>query len=467
MKKTTSIITPLLIIFLVINGFSETVEEKLYKKTIKQSFTSDKVKYTRRLGRLRTRKAKNFLMKLLNSKDPWNREAAVAGLILFKNSRTGRLLFDKMISDTWAEDEIKKGFKKHIRYYYMVLVNRYKFYLQSDSSYQSSKNRDIRKKIINIIGSSKTPKGDSFLKSVIENAGSEDRVIAFKNLAKHYPKNNYSYIRKKMDIPLFRVDALIYLVKNGKAPELKMFLEIINKREPPKYRLVAYRAVAKWGNPALKLRIFIEAMGEKDETLTQGGLYIFKKVKSVKVMKLLCRIVKKGKFQKTRIPAAMRLLEYRSKEIIPSLVLILNEKFIPKEQGGVDVFLAAVTFGLVPILDLAHQRHRKSSFYGKQIAVGNHLKGLTGMDFNTSYEKWFEWAIYNGYTINGVNIIQYLYSGYKEKRDKAVIHSVKLLGFRNIREFFSKYGNFKTDTELSMKLARLLVEKGYLKDENY
>ena len=151
--------------------------------------------------------------------------------------------------------------------------------------------------------------------------------------------------------PLFRVHALTFIVERGSPEELAIFRDILEKREEAKYRLIAYKAVNKWGDEAFKHRVFIDSLREKDENLVQGGVMVFTGVRSDAVRTELCRIVKKGKFQMTRMAAALRLKEYTSTDIIPPLVMMLRENYIQRERGGTDIFATIITFGIASVFD--------------------------------------------------------------------------------------------------------------------
>ncbi len=430
-------------------------EDRLLNSLMKETFIPEKRKIAEELGRLGTTDARTKLLGLLEDRSAWNRIAAVKGLFALPDTSAGPELFNRMLSDHMVDDDVTKGFTSHIGAYYGFLTEKYRTLADQKG----------RERIIRIISSSKTPRGETLLKGIIEDSGSPDRECAFRNLIAHYPAGNYQYIKNHRDTGIFRAHALTHLVENGTAEELVIFKDILEKREEAKYRLIAYKAVNKWGDDTFKHRVFIESLRESDENLAQGGMYVFTGVISGAVKTELCRIVKKGTYQITRMTAALRLREYTTPDIIPAMVIILRENYIRRERGGADIFATIITLGIASVFDDISQKRRRSSFDTGKQEIAGHLKKITGADNGVSYGRWYEWAVLNGHTIWGDNIIRQLFSGYRSRRQKAVEHSFKLLGYASGRDFYSRNGNFASDTELSLALAKMLIAKGFLKDE--
>ncbi|MCP4134948.1 MAG: hypothetical protein GY754_28495 [bacterium] len=467
-KKCILTLIALTIVFTAIEeSYPLSKEDRYYRSALKATFMDGKSKEAGKLGRLGTKKAKKLLIKLLNNDSYWNRTGAVAGLFVYndraRDPDVGERLLDKMITDHMIDDVIEKGLKKRIRQYFSILVKTYNSGIPGVSFKRRKKEQ--RERIIAIISSSKIPQGEAFLKKIIENGNSKDRAYAFKFLSLYYIKGNYGYIKKRRHKKIFRVHALAFLVKNGTKKELELFLGVIKRKEKSMYQVIAYKGVQKWGSVKLKHKIFLNSLKESDETLVRAGLLIFESTRSKDIKLNLFRLIKKGKSQSTRLSATMRLTEYRTKDVIPYLVISLDERFMRRERGGVDMALAAFTFGITSIFDDLNQKSRKSSFSDKKRKIINTLKKITRVNKGGSYKEWSEWAVLNGYTINGINIIQFLFSGNKKIRKKAIESSIRLLGFRNNLAFYKKHHRFDNETELSLFLAGLLIKKGYLVDE--
>ncbi len=455
MKKKIFLLITMLIFAANQGAMAGEQEDRLYNSLTKEPFIPEKRKIAEELGRLGTADAKAKLLGLLGDQASWNRTAAAMGLFALPDAGAGPELLNRMLSDRMIDDDIAAGFRSHIRAYYDFLTVKYR----------ELPDQKGRERIIEIISSSKTPRGEAFLKGIIEDEGSKDREFTFKNLAAHYPTGNYQYIKSHTDLPVFRVHALTFIVERGTPEELALFKVILEKREEVKYRLIAYKAVNKWGDDALMHRVFMDSLRENDETLVQGGMYVFTGVKSDTVRNELCKIVKKGAFQMTRMAAALRLKEYTSPDIIPALVIILRENYIQRERGGADIFATIITFGIASVFDDISRKRQRTSFDNSKLEIAGHLKKITGADNGVSYGRWYEWAVLNGHTIWGDNIIRQLFSGYRSRREKAVDHAIRLLGYSSGREFYSKNGNFANDTDLSLALARMLIMKGFLKNE--
>jgi len=455
MKRRIGICASILILAAARGAMAGDREDRLYNAIMREAFIPEKSRIAEELGRLGTADAKDKLLGLLGDQSSWNRTAAVRGLFALPGPSAGPALLKRMLSDHMIDDEIAAGFSKHLGVYYEFL----------SAEYRKMPDQKSRDRIIDVIGTSKTPMGESFLKSIIDDEGSGDRENAFKNLAACYPAGNYQYIRERRDIPLFRAHALTYIVDRGAPDELAVFRTILEKREEVKYRLIAYKAVNKWGDDAYRHRVFMESLREGDENLVQGGIMVFTGVRSDSVKTELCRIVKKGRFQMTRMEAALRLRDYTSPDIVPSLIMILREDFIQRERGGADIFATIITFGIASVFDDIGRKHQRRSFDNSKLEIAGHLKRVTGVDNGPYYGPWYEWAIMNDYSIRGDNIIQMLFSGYRPMREKAAESAIRLLGHSSAREFFARNGSFPNDTELSLALAKMLIAKGFLKDE--
>ncbi|HPV43690.1 MAG TPA: HEAT repeat domain-containing protein [Spirochaetota bacterium] len=455
MKKN---ILPIMLAFIIAaapGAMAGDREDRLYNSIMKEAFIPEKSRIAEELGRLGTADAKAKLLGLLGNQSYWNRTAAVRGLFALPDSSAGPALLKRMLSDHMIDDEIAAGFRTHLRGYYEFLT----------AEYRKMPDQKSRDRIIDIISSSKTPLGEAFLKSIIDDEGSGDRENAFKSLAACYPSGNYQYIKGRRDIPLFRVHALTHIVDRGTPDELAIFRAILDKREEVKYRLIAYKAVNKWGDDAYRHRVFMESLREGDENLVQGGIMVFTGVRSDAVKTELCRVVKKGKFQMTRMEAALKLRDYTSPDVVPPLIMILKEDYIQRERGGADIFATIITFGISSVFDDISRKHQRRSFDNNKLEIVGHLKRITGADNGPYYGNWYEWAILNGYTIRGDNIIQKLFSGYRPMREKAVESAIRLLGHSSTREFFARNGSFTSDTELSLALAKMLIARGFLKEE--
>lgn len=156
-------------------------------------------------------------------------------------------------------------------------------------------------------------------------------------------------------------------------------------------------------------------------------------------------------------------------------MLILNKNYClngaPMKKNIISIlFLCALSAGAATVEETPY---RIIAFKGiqkwgsKSMKLATYLKSLTGADAGSSYRQWYHWAVFHGYIVRGANTIQFLFSGYRNVRKKAVGHAIALLGYKNHHDFFHKHGVFKDDHRLSLFLADLLVKKGFLRDEQY
>jgi hypothetical protein len=454
MKKTriSLIIIPVLI---AVQALAGQKEDQLYNAILKAVFTRDKNSNAGELARLGTADARAKLLTLLDDGSYWNREAAVFGIFALNDGCCGEALIGRLFKDHMIRDEVTEGFRTHIGPYFDFLVGRYR----------SEKESINRERIINIISRSGSPRGDGFLKSIIDDKNTIDRELAFKNLVRYYPANNYGYIKKYLDDPYYRTHALAFLAEKGTADDLKIFQEVLERKEQTRNRISAYRGVDRLGSDSLRNRVLLDALGEKEEALVQGAIFLFTGVKSDTIRDRLCRLVKKGSMQDTRMAAAMRLRDYETTAIVPALVISLGERFVPAERGGIDIFATIITLGLASISSDLSQKYQRTSFQEKQGEIAAHLKKITGADIGASYGAWLRWAIYNGYTVSGDNIIRHLFSGYRYTRETATESAMKLLGYPSSREFFATNGTYASDSDLALALAKMLIGKGYLKED--
>jgi hypothetical protein len=455
MKQTLCILAASVMLASAAALFAGPREDQLYNTVLAASFTDEKSRAAEELARLGTPDARAKLLKLLDDRSSWNREAAARGLVLIGSADVTRALFDRMLADHMIDDAIRAAFVRTIDLHYDHLAG----------LYSGNADKKSREAVIGIIAASKTGRGEAFLKSIIEDRNSADRALAFEQLVRSYPADNYRYIKSYRDTVPLRFHALAYLADNGTADDLAIFRSVIERKEEPKNMLVAYKGINRLGDEPMKHRVFLEALNSGDETLAQGAMYIFTGVRSESVMAALIRVVKKSGSQSSRMTALSRRREYTSPEAIPPLVMGLDEHFIHHERGGGDIFATIITIGIASVFDDLYEKQRKKTFESSKKEIAAHLKKITGVDNGTSYEKWSEWAINNGYSINGVNIVQHLFSGYRVTRERAAESAMKLLGYLSAREFYARNGSFRSDSELSLALARMLIEKGYLKEE--
>lgn len=84
----------------------------------------------------------------------------------------------------------------------------------------------------------------------------------------------------------------------------------------------------------------------------------------------------------------------------------------------------------------------------------------------SGYTAWREWGVLRGMTVDGVNVIQLLWSADPLLRGKAAAAAVRILGFADRDAFVRSFANKPMDeTEYRARLAEALERKGLLRDE--
>ncbi|MBN2442601.1 MAG: hypothetical protein JXJ04_14700 [Spirochaetales bacterium] len=441
-------------------SFGDKQVDALYQKALDATFTREKEVFTGQLGKLKSSAAKKALLALLDDSDSWTQEAAIAGLLLLTMPDVDRILIDKMLTEFMIDDKISEGIIRNGERFITPLIEKYK----------DLKKEEDREKILETLARIKHNQTDEFLKKIILNKQSGDRSMAFQYLLK-YTQIKKEYVSQFYGDPDLREYALSWLVDNGTKPDIQVFLEILNKKnEKEAIIIICYEGINRWGNPELKQKIYLEALRNPREVLVRGALYIFGYMTSTTIVDELCRLTKQGETQTTRIKAASTLGELNEKKGIPYLISVLKENYI-EEKGslGIDILSGILTFGISAIMDTISAHMSRKEFDSGLRGISSSLKRMTGVDNGTSYETWLDWGILHGYTIDGINIIQYLFSGYPAKRAIAMEEAFTLLGFKNKNAYLKIYpgDKNKADADLALSLAALLIKKGYLADEEF
>jgi len=437
-------------------------EDLLYKQLLKKTFSDGKKIVARKLGRLKTKKARKYLISLIDNSHYWNRQGAVAGLLMFRDNEVTQLLINKYIHDHMIDDDIERGFIKNMKFYYPFLVKKYDYF----TAHSVWRGDDYRKKIIKTIGKSRYWKGAHFFKKNIRNINSKDRMISLKFLGTYY-RGQYEFIKFYLNDEELKTVVLEYLVVNGKYKDLPLFLKIIRKNEKPAYVIRSYKGVKRWGSIKLQRRIFLDSLNKNIESQHQAALIIFHNVTSIPIKKRIIRLVYKAILQRTRILGGLALTKYSTKDIIPPLIALLDEPYKARERGGIDTVLTGFTFGITSIFDDIRRRSERSDYRSNILKLLNKLQTLSGKNFGHSKKLWKDWAVFNGYTIEGVNIIQYLYSAYPEIRKKAIRKSIKIIGYRSVRSFYFRHKKIKNENDVILYLSKILLKRGYLKSVVY
>ena len=320
--------------------------------------------------------------------------------------------------------------------------------------------------LIDLISYSKNQSGEKFLKDIVVNKTSEDRTFGFKKYIQDY-KVDSNFIKSQLDDKQLRLYSLTYVVDRGKKEDYEIFQKIIfDANAPTEERILAAKAAMLWATEVAKKEIYLFILQKGNEVLVAPSIIIFENVKSDEIREELCRVSKKSQSQITRSNASYALIVYDTTLIIPYLIPALGEEFLYEKLTGLDVLTGLMSLGTTALAKGLPLLQTKEEFENRKVKIAETLKKLTNVDNGTSFTKWFDWAIYNGYSVNGVNLIQYLFSGYPDKRKLAMESAIRALGFSNPEDFYSQNKD-RSQMEIIILLAEELLKSGIQQDEKY
>ena len=373
----------------------------------------------------------------------------------FDKSITESALWKTLKDPTLREKAIVE-IKKDIQKYVDVVIK----------LYNKGLDKEDREMLIDLISYSKNQSGEKFLKDVIGNKSSEDRTFSFKKYMQDYRVDS-SFIKSQLDDKQLRIYSLLYVVDRGRKEDYEIFQKIIfNANAPNEERILAVKAAMLWGTEVAKKEVYLFILQKANEIVVAPSIIIFENVKSDEIREELCRVSKKSQSQITRSNASYALTVYDTTQIIPYLIPALNEEFLYEKLSGLDVLTGIMSLGTTALAKGLPLLQTKAEFDNRKIKIAEALKKLTNVDNGTSFTKWFDWAVYNGYTVNGVNLIHYLFSGYPEKRKLAMDSALRALGYSDIKEFYAQNEN-RSQMEIVILLAEELLKSGIQQDEKY
>jgi len=374
---------------------------------------------------------------------------------MFDKNFTDSVLW-KTLKDPTLRDKTIAEIKKDIQKYTTIIIK----------LYNKGLDKDDREMLIDLISYSKNQSGEKFLKDIVVNKTSEDRTFGFKKYIQDY-KVDSNFIKSQLDDKQLRLYSLTYVVDRGKKEDYEIFQKIIyDANAPTEERILAVKAAMLWATEVAKKEIYLFILQKGNEVLVAPSIIIFENVKSDEIREELFRVSKKSQSQITRSNASYALIGYDTTLIIPYLIPALGEEFLYEKLTGLDVLTGLMSLGTTALAKGLPLLQTKEEFENRKIKIAETLKKLTNVDNGTSFTKWFDWAIYNGYSINGANLIQYLFSGYPDKRKLAMDSAIRALGFSNPEEFYSQNQN-RSQMEIVILLAEELLKSGIQQDEKY
>jgi hypothetical protein len=426
--------------------------ERLYQAILNEGYLHKKQEMGRQLGRLGTEEAKGLLLKLLEDSHYWNQLAASDGLFYYKDIDVQRRLVREMMDNHMVRDDIARGIQARMAAFADPLA----------AVYREETDSKKRLLVLETMADSRAGVAEIFLRGVVADSSSLDRKEAFRLLARTYP-SNYDYFRGQVDDPELRLPALAFVIDHGTDRELPMFTGIIDRGGEEAEAVIAYQAVAKWGDAGLKERTYLGALSSGNEVLARGGMLSFRSSYGPGISGQLGRLARRARDQRTRMAAGGRLAELGGSEAVAFLVPLLDEEYTEQRSATFTAIASLMTAGIWSVLDGLSQSYNRKSFEAGRSAILAGLRRMARADAGTSYVGWLDWAVYHGHTVRGANIVQYLFSGYPQKRAEAAEAGARLLGFKDARAFSEK--NNVPASELALAMARALIEAGYLRDE--
>jgi hypothetical protein len=374
---------------------------------------------------------------------------------IFDKSITESALWKTLKDPTLREKAIVE-IKKDIQKYVDVIIK----------LYNKGLDKDDREMLIDLISYSKNQSGEKFLKDVIVNKSSEDRTFSLKKYMQDY-KVDASFIKSHLDDKQLRLYSLMYIVDRGKKEDYEIFQKILlNGNAPIEERILAVKATMLWATEVAKKEAYLLILQKANEVVVAPAIIIFENVKSDEIREELCRVSKKSQSQITRSNASYALTVYDTNQVIPYLIPALSEEFLYEKLTGLDVLTGLMSLGTTALAKGLPLLQTKAEFDNRKIKIADALKKLTKVDNGTSFLKWFDWAVYNGYTVNGVNLIHYLFSGYPDKRKLAMDSAVRVLGYSDPKEFYLQ-NESRSQMEIVILLAEELLKSGIQQDEKY
>jgi HEAT repeat protein len=444
----------LLAVLLSANLPAQSQPDRLYQAIVKEGFLHKKRELGRQLGRLGTAEAKSYLLKLIEDGHYWNQYAAIEGLFLYDEPEVRRRLVREMMDNHMVRSEIAAGLKTRMPKFSGEVADAYRMEVEDKK----------RENLMADVAATKTREGESFLKSVVADQASPDRRKAAGLLAKNYP-DNYQYFVGLVDDSEIRIVALGFISEKGSVRDLPLFISILERGGEDAEVVVAYQAVAKWGDAALREKTYLDALSSGNEVLARGGMAAFRTLYNPEISAKLGGLARQAKEQRTRMTAGVRLAELGRTEAVPYLVPLLDEEYREHQSATFNAIASIMTAGIWTVLDGLSQSFNRRSFDNSRSAILAGLRRITGADAGTSYQSWKEWAVLHGHVIRGENIVQQLFSSDRRRRHLAIAASFELLGYKDARDFANRKKVAPGEMELALALARELAEKGFMGGE--
>jgi hypothetical protein len=434
--------------------------QTLSSRILAEPSLSTKQELGRRLGRLATPAAQEALLKLLDAESYWDRLAAVAGLAGSKDPVVIAALVGKITRDHMIRDAIRT----------LALSDAPTFTPALIAAWEEETADRGRKELLSILGKMKMAEAARFLERRARDPGETLAHDALRALVTERPEQ-VAVARELCERPALRNTALSLVQSYGAPADLALFRPVLaDTNERDEARVIACQAIARWGAQDLRVASCLAVLRQEREVLTQGALVSFRDLADPAIVDESCRLSRRAILQRTRLLAVDHLLGLHKPQAIPFLIEALGETWSP-ETGAVGLEIAAsvLTVGISSIFDKLNASSSKKEFLARQERIVATLAKDTGAWPGKTREAWRDWAIYAGHTVGGANLIQWLFSGYPEKRQRALEASARLLGHRDLDALLRARPQWRglPEAALRLELARALQEAGVLRDERW
>ena len=139
MKKYYLICIFLIILILPVYS-QDNLEDIYYRQILNATFINDKNVIALKLGKLKTEKAKELLLKLFNNESLWTSAGVIEGLLILDDIQIDNIIIEKYFENRAIENYIEKGIYKNFTRFYKIIKNKY----------YSSKDQKLSEKVFKV-----------------------------------------------------------------------------------------------------------------------------------------------------------------------------------------------------------------------------------------------------------------------------------------------------------------------------
>ncbi len=328
---------------------------RIFQSVLDTGGLSQKIKQGQILGRLRTDEARSALQALLEDASYWNRQAGAAGLFYYDDPESQRLLVGHFLEDHMTRDFIREKALAHWAAFFPAVKR----------AYEAEPDDEKRGKLLELIGAGHDDAGKAFLRSVVGNLQSPDRVEAYTLLAGAAGPEDDAFLRGFLSDPELQLQAMDYLLAHGTAEDLAIFTPYLTPWQED-LTAKAYAALDQWGSPEQKEQVFYTALESPKKEQVFGALASFTNVTSERVLLRLGEISENSPSQVFRKLACLGLLYYDDPRIVPYLKRFLKESYQPRKKDGWDVFMNHMSLGTTALFSYLGEREQEKSFHRAQ-----------------------------------------------------------------------------------------------------